>query len=290
MRTWIKRLLVSAPLVFILFIVIVSSCMTFRQSDKKTIASFEENNIEAEIHHVKYNSRPIRYIESGFEKDKDNLIVFIHGAPGSSRDLLSYLYDSSLLSVARMISIDRPGYGYSGYGEAVTSIEQQSLIINELIGGVSEKNIILVGHSFGGPIAAKASVLNKAIDAVVMLAPVNDPYNEKMFWVSYLGKWKITRWMVSDALKVATDEKFTHADELLLMQEDWNKINVPVLHIHGHKDWLAPLSNVEWSRQNIAKEQLILLEDPELDHFIPFTQKSLVVNELIKLINSLDRK
>ncbi|MDH5476250.1 MAG: alpha/beta hydrolase [Cyclobacteriaceae bacterium] len=258
--------------------------MNFRQSDKKTLAHFEKREQVAFVKRLDFDGKTVRYVEAGTEENKEVLIIFVHGAPGSSSDLLSYLSDSSLLEKARMISFDRLGYGYSAYGKAEVSIEEQARLVNAFITTAIETKIIIVGHSFGGPIAVKAAVLNPKISGVLMLAPVNDPYNEKMFWISNVGKWKLTRWVLSSAFKVSADEKFSHEEELLKMEGDWAKIKIPITHIHGGKDWIAPSSNVKWSKRNIPREYLKLVYQEELDHFIPFKNKELVVEELLLLV------
>ncbi|MDH5365358.1 MAG: alpha/beta hydrolase [Cyclobacteriaceae bacterium] len=258
--------------------------MTFRQSDKKTIAYFEKKNQKANIKRLNYEGKEVRYVEVGTEKNKKALVIFVHGAPGSSRDLLFYLSDSILLEKARMISFDRLGYGYSDYGNAEISIEEQAKLVNAFVKEAKESTIILVGHSFGGPIIAKAAIMNTKISGILMLAPVNDPYNEKILWVSNFGKWKLTRWMMSKAWKVATDEKFTHEQELLRMKDGWQKLRVPVVHIHGGKDWIAPISNVAWSEDNIPKKHLKIINQEELDHFIPFKNHDLVVEQILVLL------
>jgi len=286
MSSKLKKAILVIPLILVVLVFVATSCMTFRQSNKKTLAFFESKNQVANIDVVEFESKEVRYVESGFGTNKDVLIVFVHGAPGSSKDLLPFLADSTLLLYARMITVDRLGYGYSDYGTAVTSISQQAEMINAIIENAPESKIILVGHSYGGPIIAKAAALNPKIDALLMLAPVNDPYNEKSFWVSNLAKWKLTKWMFSKAWQVAAAEKFSHEEELLKMKSDWNNLAIPVVHIHGHKDFLAPPSNVQWSQDNIKNEYLKIIDREDLDHFIPFTNKQLVVEELELLMKS----
>lgn len=284
MNSKLKKVLVLSPLIIFIFLLFASSCMTFRQTDSQTLADFEKRNTKGLIKRVDFENKEVRFIESGMDDGYNNLIVFVHGAPGSSRDMLPFLYDSLLLKQSRMISIDRLGYGYSDYGNAEVSISKQADLVKAIIQNAQESNIILVGHSFGGPIVAKAALLSTNISSVLMLAPVNDPYNEKMFWISNFGKWKITRWMLSKAFKVAADEKFAHEDELLKMKDDWKSLQIPIVHIHGQKDWIAPISNANWSEKNISTKYLKLINDPELDHFIPFTNHDLVVNELLLLL------
>src|SRR6478752_7744178 len=43
-------------------------------------------------------------------------VLFIHGSPGSWRDSLDVLRDPLLAERARLIAIDRPGFGGSGHG------------------------------------------------------------------------------------------------------------------------------------------------------------------------------
>jgi len=108
------------------------------------------------------------------------------------------------------------------------------------------------------------------IQSVVMLAPVNDPDNEPIFWFSYIGKWTATRWMLSGAWRVSGAEKFSHAAELDKMREDWFNLTVPVTHMHGMKDMLAPASNIEFSEKNIHPQQLNMMVDSKWGHLIPF--------------------
>lgn len=288
MRRKLKKALLISPLIIVGSLIIASSCMTFRQSDKKTIAHFEKRNQKAFIKRLNFEGKDVRYVEVGIEENKNTLIIFVHGAPGSSRDLLSYLSDSTLLEKARIISFDRLGYGYSNYGKSEVSIETQAKLVNAFVDTAEESKIILVGHSFGGPIIAKAAVMNTKISGILMLAPVNDPYNEKIFWVSNFGKWKLTRWMMSEAWKVATDEKLAHEQELLRMKNDWKKLQIPVVHIHGENDWIAPISNVDWSENNIPNEYLRVINEEDLDHFIPFKNRTLVVDELMLLLRDID--
>lgn len=245
----------------------------FRTSDKKTQAYFKKRNAQAKIKTIPYQNGQLHWIESGRDTLSKSapLVLFVHGAPGSARDFYSYQVDSILLDRALMVSMNRPGYGYSHYGKAMTSIAEQAEAVNAVMEQYPGRKVVLVGHSYGGPIVAKAAMLYpERIQSVVMLAPVNDPDNEPIFWFSYIGKWTATRWMLSGAWRVSGAEKFSHAAELDKMRKDWFNLTVPVTHMHGAKDMLAPASNIEFSEKNIHPQQLNMMVDPKWGHLIPF--------------------
>ena len=84
-----------------------------RYSDKRFVRKLKDNpfNYKAEILYQATTERPIRYVEIG--QDQAPLIVFIHGAPSSSAFWRGLLKDSLLLSKAKLLAVERPGYGYS---------------------------------------------------------------------------------------------------------------------------------------------------------------------------------
>ena len=88
--------------------------------------------------------------------------------------------------------------------------------------------MILVGHSYGGPIAAYTSLKMPKVKSVLMLAPAIDSASEKVFKIAHVAKWKLTKWMVPAAFRVAGDEKFAHIEELQKLKNIWKEIKVPV--------------------------------------------------------------
>ncbi|KAA3638929.1 MAG: alpha/beta fold hydrolase, partial [Bacteroidetes bacterium] len=190
--------------------------MPFNEKDKKLKAYFEEAGVEVKIHHQEYQGKPIRFIETKGETAPDSsLVVFVHGAPGSLSDHKAFLADSDLLSRTRMLSIDRLGYGGSHYGDAEPGIAEQSDFLKFIIDKYPHDKLILSGHSFGGPIVAKFAMDYPEItNKVIMLAPLNEPASEPIFKISYVAKWKLTRWPLPKAINVSADEKFAHVEEL----------------------------------------------------------------------------
>ena len=274
---------VVTAFIFILF----GMQMGFRTTDKGVRRHFAKRDVGVKIQRIPYEGDSLRWIETGLSGQEAPLLVFVHGAPGSSNNFFRYLSDSTLRARARMLSIDRPGYGYSAYGRSETSIARQAEALKAILDHVgSGRKAILVGHSFGGPIVAKAAVDHPdQAGSILMLAPVNDPAHEQIFWFSHLARWKATRWMLSPAWKVAGDEKFGHAAALGAITPAWASLRLPVIHLHGEKDILAPPANADFSEKNIPAGYLRLLRLPDAGHLIPFMQYETTKKEILRILD-----
>jgi len=145
-----------------------------------------------------------------------------------------------------------------------------------------------VGWSFGGPIAAKVAIQNKEVDALLLLAPAVDPNYEKHFALGYLAKWKLTRWFVPKAFRVAELEKLAHAAELEQMKDDWSKLRIPVIHMHGDKDKLVPFENLTFSRKMIPQEYLTPIVVENGGHLLPWKNYELVQENVLFLLSLYD--
>ena len=262
-----------------------SSCMQFRKSDKKIKSRFQESGVEVEIVYDEIEGRRLRYVKTGI--DKQNLIIFIHGAPGSSQDYYQFLEDSILLENFKMISIDRPGYGYSGFGDSEKSILRQSELILKCLKPEIEKSkkVIVVGHSFGGPIAGFFAAQNDLeINLTIMLAPANDPKKEKVYWITYLVEYPPFSWLTPKAWKVAADEKLSHSRALEQLAFIWPQISQPIVHIHGTKDILVPFETIDFSREKIDPKFLKIIDLKDVNHFLPWSHteyiRDLIANEI----------
>jgi len=81
-------------------------------------------------------------------------VVFVHGTPGSATNMARYIRDP--IEGHEVISIDRPGFGATG-GAPVPSFEKQAAAIEPFLVTRDGQKPVLVGHSLGGPIVARAA-------------------------------------------------------------------------------------------------------------------------------------
>lgn len=286
-KIWLQILLaLFCTLILLLRFEIVGQpilTMSFRYSDRKITSLFRGEDVQPEIKYHNFNGQVLRYVELATNKNLP-YVIFIHGAPGSSADYYDYFRNEELYERVNLISIDRLGYGYSDFGNSQTSIQQQGEAIQSIIEiSCLSQHVILVGHSYGGPIAVRMAMDNPtSYKSLLLLAPALDPENEKVIKIARLANIKPTSWITPAALKVAADEKFSHTKELRKMIPLYKKIEIPVCHIHGTKDSLVPYENLDFSIKHFPKnliEPVIL--DGE-DHFLPWTQKELIVKKIIE--------
>lgn len=258
--------------------------MSFRYNDTSTLEKFSNQLISPEIKYTYYKNIKVRYMQLVTNPTLP-YVIFIHGAPGSSADYLEYFKDDTLIAKANLISVDRIGYGYSEYGTFETSLKAQAAAIAKVIEeSCTHNNIIIVGHSYGGPIALRLAVdLDRIFKGILLLAPAIDPKNEKEVKIASLGINPWTRWIATPALQVASAEKTTHISELKKLEGYLQKINTPVCHIHGTKDSLVPYENVEFSKRMLDPELLEIITLKNVDHFLPWSHHDLVVDKILEL-------
>ncbi len=104
-------------------------------------------------------------------------IVFIHGASGNLRDAMLPLR-KTLEGRADMLFVDRPGHGWSARGPADNATPAgQAKTIAALMDHLEIGPAIVVGHSFGGAIAATFALDHPQKTAgLVFLAAVSHPW------------------------------------------------------------------------------------------------------------------
>ncbi|WP_245962939.1 alpha/beta fold hydrolase [Ulvibacter antarcticus] len=276
-------------LISLLLIYIVSSSCTvlqWRKSDKEIQENFKVLNISSVISYFRVDSLDLNVRIQEISTDgKDVNLLFVHGAPSSISTWEKYLIDTTLIAATNMYALDRPGYGYSNFGDEITSIDQQSQILSAIINENKLQNVIAIGSSYGGPIAARVGLLNPNVKAVVMISPAIDPSIEKDFWASRFTQWKLTRWLVPTAYRVAGDEKQFHARELALIENDWKNLTIPILHFHGNIDDIVPYENINFSKENFQNVEVISISDK--GHEISYKNSELIIPHIIDLINQI---
>ena len=281
-----KKVLITGliSLIFILVSIhLIDKVMEY--SDSEIDSYFKERSVNYQIFHHQSTHGLIRVVKSG--ESKENAIICIHGAPGSWDAFKSYMVDSTLLGHAEIISYDRPGYG-PYQNKPVTDLKSQAEILNYIIRSYTEaKNIILLSHSYGGPIVVKFLSANSDTRIThLMVAPAIDPESEKYFWVSPLGYWKTTKWLLPTNYISASYEKYSHVGELNKLLPELGLINNQTIHVHGKEDWLAPADgNISFVWKNFPPtmtQQIIL---PKGGHLLIWDQYDTIKDQLLAMMN-----
>jgi len=211
-------------------------------------------------------------------------IIFIHGAPGSWDGYLNLLDDTLLQKDFHLISVDRPGYGKSQKNlkkKIYTLEEQAKSIILSLKINHSNKPAIIVGRSYGVPVAVKmAAMYPDKIAKCILLSPAIDPSTEKFWWFSGFGKIFLVRWFLPKRMNTATDEKYSHVTELKKLLPDWQKINSKVSVLMGGKDWVIDSSNFQFAKKMLKGKNARFIYIPDSGHLISKSRPDLVKQEI----------
>jgi pimeloyl-ACP methyl ester carboxylesterase len=165
---------------------------------------------------------------------------------------MEYIDDTLLQKHMQLVSVDRPGYGKSGR-RAVTSIQEQARRLHPLIDSMRNgRPVLIVGRSYGAPIAARlAADYPQDVSELLLIAPAVAPELEKFWWFSKPVNSKAMRWIFPAAINRASDEKFTHREELRRLEPLWDSIKVPVTVVQGDQDAIADTANLTWLKRKL---------------------------------------
>lgn len=267
----------------LLYLVFTQSCMMMRMSSKKTKAFFKVSKQDFIDSTLKVNDFDIHYIETG-NQNKPTLL-FVHGSPGSWDAYKNYLKDTLLLKEYRMIAIDRPGFGYSNFGEP-QRLEAQAEIISKFLTALKiNSKVVLIGHSMGGPVIAKMATLdsNKYATLVILAGAVDPNAEQPEIWRKVMMTRPL-RYLIPGALRPSNDELWWLKQDLIVMKQDLKKIKNKVVIIHGTKDPLVPYSNVDFMQKNFVNaESINTIAIENANHFIPWEHYELIRDTLLQL-------
>lgn len=265
------------------YILVCQSCMTMRMTPKETQAYFDTSHVGFISKTVTIQKHTLHYVETG--NPKNPTLFFVHGSPGSWDAFKSYLTDSILLRKFRMVAVDRPGFGYSDFGDA-GDLETQSALIEKLIVQIDNgKPVVLVGHSLGGPIIVQmAADEPKSFAHLVVLAGSVDPLMETPeIWRTVL-KAKPVRYLIPGALRPSNDELWWLKEDLYDLQPKLKNISCGVTIIHGTKDPLVPYGNLAFLQKRLVNANSIdTISIEGANHFIPWEHFKLIRNTLANL-------
>lgn len=278
----LKRPLIFVAVLFVC-IFLLDSCMQFRMS-RREIESFQVKNPKANFKSYTIGRRKQTYLIHG--DSLKPLVIFVHGSPGSLSAFIDFMTDSILLQSARLISVDRPGFGDANFGYAESSLARQAALLKPTI--VAHKNnqpVYLVGHSLGGPLIAQM-VLDypELIDGLIMVAPSIDPELEPYEWFRAPLATPFLKWLIPRSLRASNDEIYKLKPDLELLLPRWKDVEVPVIVIQGSKDSLVHPGNADFAKRMMTNTTVEVQLIEGMDHFVPWSHPQLIQEAILKLV------
>ena len=267
----------------VLWLIMAQSCLKFRTSDSKALKEFDTSGVSLSIKTIKVKDRTLHYVMTG--NDTLPTIVFVHGSPGSWDAFKEYLKDKDLLKKYRMVSIDRPGFGYSDFGKSVT-LQEESTIISPLFAAIkNNKPVYLVGHSLGGPMIVQLAADNpNTIAGLVILAGAIDVALEKPEkWRHVIMQFPL-KYLIPGSLRPSNKELWYLKTDLIKLKPRFKEIVCPVYILHGDKDPLVDYGNLAFGAKAFVNSSKIdTLTIQGANHFIPWMHYDIIKKVLIGL-------
>ncbi len=285
----LKKRYLAIGLVIALFLTCQSEFFEFRtRASEMGKAITELGQLEPHFHTYESGGHEMHYVHVG--TDTLPLVIMVHGAPGSSSNMLGYLQDQKLTSIAQVVAVDRPGYGFSDFGKAERSVEMQAASIKPILEKhvfQEEQKVILVGHSFGAPVIARFAMdFPDLVDGLVFVAGSVDPELEPKKWYQKPLDLFFIRWMLPPAARVCNQEIIPLPEELEKMLPLWKKITCPVILVHGGEDGLVPVGNVGFASQKLVNSRKVIVDTLQGEnHFILWSHQDHIVEQIIELID-----
>lgn len=257
--------------------------MRFRISDRQAVADFNKAGIVLQTNTIIINNRHIHYVSCG--NDSLPALVFIHGSPGNWNNFEDYLKDSELLQKFNMISVDRPGFGYSDFGKAEHMDEQAkqiSILLNHI---KNNRPIFLVGHSLGGPMIVALAYYNPGlINGLVMLAGCVDPAEETKEEWRHIISCSPWRYFIPGIQRPSNDELVYFKKDVLEMPYMLSQIKCKVIIMQGDHDLVVPYYNALYAKSKMKNAQSVkLITLKGADHSIPWTNFGNIKKVLMNL-------
>lgn len=267
----------------LIILTLISACQ-FRVTDEDAKESLSSSPVEIQFGNLMVGERNMHYAYT--DQKKKYQVVFIHGSPGSWNAFIDFFKVDSLLADFDMLSVDRAGFGDSGFGEAEPSLEKQAFQIEQVLSQFKEKNKILIGHSLGGPVAARLAMdYPNDFEAIILVAPSIDPSLEEEEWYRGAIDTEVGAFFTPKEFEVSNDEILELKAELELMLPLWKKIKVPTIVIQGTEDSLVPKENAAFAKQMISDSLLEVNLLEGVNHFIPWTDPHEITKAIYQIVD-----
>ena len=237
------------------------------------------------------------------------LVLLLHGQPGTHEDF-GAIFDR-LSSFATVVSVDRPGYGFSG--AAPCSIAAQVTTIADLLASRGDGPALVVGHSFGGALAlVLAAEHPELVAGIVLLGSVGGAGSigalDRLLAFPAVGS--VASWLalsayglfgpilarIGDRHELAANvplsprtgltqsltsflvDQRALLDEWGLVDQAITQVACHALVIHGSLDTIVPLPGGLDLADRLRDSTLVVIDD--VGHLIPRDAPDLVVSEI----------
>jgi pimeloyl-ACP methyl ester carboxylesterase len=230
----------------------------------------------------------LEYVEvnsSAINPETKQLIVFVHGTPGSLSAFLRYVNDPVMRESFHMISVTRPGW-VTDSDPKVSSLQEQAQALEPLLRmDRSGKGAILMGHSYGGPVIARTAMdYSELVAGLVFVASTGDPELSGPRWYNRFAV-VLPRFILGAGLKGANAEIMPLKPQLQDMLPRWKDLTMPALIVQGDEDRLVHPRNADFINTMLVNSEVTYLQRAGQGHFVLWEEAELIRDTLLETFN-----
>lgn len=223
----------------------------------------------------------VSYMQSGKDQAAHTLL-FLHGWR-SSRDVWVPLTSLLADQLTSCYALDFPGFGQSQVPIQTMTVGDYAEVVAEFIKKLDLKNVIIVGHSFGGRVGIKlAANYPELVSKLVLVDSAGFPTNKNKTSILGFGakivkpffKPKFMQGLRRKIYKSIGSEDYLATPELQKtyvnviredLSEDMKKISCPTLIVNGENDKDTPVEFGKKMNSLIQNSKFIII--PNAGHF-----------------------
>ncbi len=235
-------------------------------------------------------------------------IVVLHGEDGP-RSCAPFL--DHVATLGQVIAPSHPGFGHSPDGESIDTVDDLSYLYLDLLAERNLRDVVLIGCSLGGWLAAEIAVKNtERIAQIVLVAPlgikVGDRETRDIPDIFALSAEEIARRKYHDPARAAVDYSTLSDDELTVVARNreatalyaWepyfhnpklrqrlHRVSIPTLLLWGASDrFVTPEYYGTAYRDAIPGARLALIE--QAGHLPQLEQPAVCVEHIRQFLNA----
>ncbi|MCB1174285.1 MAG: alpha/beta hydrolase [Leptospiraceae bacterium] len=280
----------------ILTLLSITQYCSFDTSPARAAEQF--GTLPYERHVIQWQHGPLRFYTAG--NSAGPLLIFIHGSPGGWGDWLPYLTNPALAETYWLAALDRPGYGGSQRGAAQGQLAVQAQAVHAMVRQMRSRQLndnhtaasplVLVGHSYGGPVVIRYAMDYPAeLQSMVLLASPADPALEEWTWLNQFADSIPGNFLLPVDWLTSNTELKPLRSELDEVSIRYAALHLPVLILQGTSDRLVPAANADYLEkklQHLASGSLQIKRLPAIDHFFIWSEQQLVLQELQQFLKN----
>lgn len=207
-------------------------------------------------------------------------VFFVHGTPGDLNNWGLFTADPDLQRQARLVAIDRLGFGKSWPDRPEPDLSKQAIACAEVAVRFPGRRI-WVGHSYGGPVIAQvAQDYPELVDGLILVASPADPSVSQPRWYHRLADTGLGKAVISDQLHFANEEMLTLSHQLEALRPLWSDFRKPISLVHAQNDVLADWQNALFVKKERGPAPLRFLDMEQRNHFLIWNSVPEILTEI----------